>query len=335
MAENNKKSVLKKLAVAGLLLIVLVLAIAGLSESIFHANVNIKDFNKELGEVSMPTRRLLRAELEKIAELNSGEQEYSADFALREGSKTVIDNEDGKSKYASIYVDSDKLQISLFVQMNWGTGFAKPNEAYIVRIECADKDHWKYETNHCVDIDLDEPLESFEEDNLKLLESYGVDVSAVGSLRHAGLKYLKTVEPNTRAALIRADSIEENGEQITADLYLDFNLKYQIRVDKGKNSTITISRNGSELWSYQAEVLAKAKHPADTLRNILPVELSTDNGTDYMLRWAGNNKLKINSDRCQGSDNNESVIKSAKAWIEKQNYSPEDFEISLIKSCLQ
>jgi hypothetical protein len=98
---------------------------------------------------------------------------------------------------------------------------------------------------------------------------------------------------------------------------------------------MAILENNVEIWRYDSELFASATRHSSLIQNYLPVELSTEEGTDFALRWVGGNRLKISPDYCKGSDTDERLIERAKEWLESQLFVPNDFDISMMKSCAQ
>ena len=325
----QKKQLLKKIGLTAALVVAGILFLVGLSGAFLRSKVGIKDFDSKFGSVTPTVRQALYREIETAAQLNSGKKDFDAGFVLRnDDTVKVVENE--KQSYGAMYVDSESLKISLFVQINWGSGFSQADESFMVRVECADKDHWKYDTNHCVMPRTDEPLGNFSQDNFRILSSYGLDELKTDEYRNAALAYLKAINQKAEIALLLPESIEVNGTDITAKLKLDFGKEYQIKIE---NNSLSVSENGSELWRYDSSLMAESARHYSLISNYLPTELATEDGTDFVLRWDGDNKLKIAPDYCKGSDNDERLIERTKEWLKAQAFSPDDFEISMVKSC--
>ncbi len=333
MVTKKNKSLLKRVGVIVGLVTAIILFIAGVSDSFTHAKVGIKKFDKKFGGVTSSVRQSLYREIEKVSQLNSGKKKYDAKFVLRDdGSEVLIENE--AQSYGSMYVDSESLQISLFVQINWGAGFSAADESFEVRVECADEAHWRYETNHCVTIRTDESLEGYDLENFRILESYGLNEVAASEYRKALLAYFKNIDANAKTMLFQPASINVSNSEISAKLELDYGKTYELKLDSESNR-MTVSENGAEIWRYDSTLFARTtRHPL-LVQNYLPVELSTEEGTDFALRWVGDNKLKISPDYCKGSDTNERLIERAKEWLKAQSFAPEEFDISMMKSCAQ
>ncbi len=332
LGKYNKK--VKKAAITIGVVILVLFFFAGISSSIIRTNVGVDNFENNYSSVSTFTRRILRDDLKKIAELNSGKKDFKAKFALREdGSATSTTNEETKEGYGSFFVDSDLLQISLYVQLNWGSSFSSSSQVFDVRIECAEKDYWKYDSNHCVTPELDESAMGLEYENLNILKTYISDNTNFNDMRSMSLAYLKTIDPVAESILVQPKTVQGLGDNIGVEVVVDFEDSYWLSMNE--SGIVTITKNNIELWRYDNAQFAQAKHYRSLIGSYLPVELKTENGTDYALRWSGDNKLKINSDKCANGDTNAKLIEGAKEWLGSQGFTASDFEITTINSCAE
>lgn len=329
--QHQLKGSLKKIGVLALAVICIILLIFGISDSVFRTKVGVKGFEKELSSVSPATRRALKSELEKIATLNSGETDYKTDYVLREGSVQISEDEETKESYATLYIDSDKLQLSLYAQLNWGSGFRATSEAYGVFISCADESNWQYATNNCITPQENQDYSKIATENILLLDDYGQNNAA--EIRDALTSYFLTVAPKSQSLLLQRDSIAINNDALEAKLKLDARIEYSLKIMAGEE--IVLSKNNTEVWRYKPSDFEVIKHHASLIENYLPTELRTENGTDFALRWTGGNNLKILPDSCNDGDNDEMLIETAKQWLKDANFAPEDFKISMQKTCVK
>lgn len=325
------KKLLKKMAVITLVVVCGILLVVGVSDGIFRTKVGIKNFDKELSSVSPATRRALKDKINEISLLNSGKMNYDADFLIREASVETTDNDETKEKYAKFFVDSEKLHISLRVQLNWAPGLTETKEAYDVFIECADEPNWQFSTNYCIAPQEETSFRELKSENLRLLDEYsGLENS---DIRMALVNYIASVEPNVESLLVQRESLSTGDGELEADILAGTKNKYHLKLKTPDE--VILFKNDVEIWQYNAKNYDDSKHSALVTGNYLPVELSTENGTDFALRWAGANKLKISSDVCADGDSDEVLIKQAKAWLDETGFAPEDFEISMQKSCIK
>lgn len=329
--QQQLKGKLKKIGVIALVVVCIILLIFGISDSVFRTKVGVKGFEKELSSVSPATRRALKSELEKITTLNSGKTNYKTDYVLREGSVQVSENEETKESYATFYIDSEKLQLSLYTQLNWGSGFKATSETYSVLISCANESNWQYATNNCIAPQENLEYSKIATENILLLSNY--DLQNAAEIRDALTDYFLTIAPKTQSLLLQRDSISTNGGTLEAKLKLDAGIEYNLKIKASEE--ITLSKNNTEIWQYKLSDFEAISHHASLIGNYLPAELRTESGTDFALRWTGGNNLKISPDNCNDGDNDEILIETAKQWLKDVNFAPEDFEIGMQKSCVK
>jgi len=319
---SKAKARLKKIGIFAGVAFLLLSFIAGLSENFLRPKVDIKGFDKELSEVPAQTRRAIRRELAELVRLNSGRKNYDSDFVLRDSS-VLTHEKDGKG-YASLYIDSEKMQLSIFMQLSWNHGGASDGEAYTVRSECADREHWKFENNFCVAPYYDK-VTGEPSDNLLILDSYGYDGAEL--YRKAIVSYFQAIEPKVDTIFLLRDSIK-NEAALDAELLINNKRRYELKIDK--SDRMVILKNGTELWSPKMELFERNGRHYSMISGFLPVELKTKNGTDFALRWGGKNRIKIYPDYYAEGDTDESLQARAVAWLEDNGFEPSDFEITFM-----
>ena len=330
IAENRKA----KRVFLGLLIFIAVLCLgAAFSENLLRASVGIDGFESTYSEVPSKTRKALKAELEDFILLNTGKISRKAPkFVVRDGQALSIDEDEDGNKYSSFYIDSEELQLSALVQMNWGRSFSIPDTGFIVRIDCATENNIKFDGSHCYSRSTGEPARAIETENLGLLESYGATSEAVEEMKKSMLAYLKKAYPGATTALVDRASVTNNNGEIRAKMALD-SKEFDL-VLKGTDDWRIELRSGENIiWERSAEKRIVTERHYLALKKLLPVELETKSGTRLVMEYASKDRLVISSVSCTGSSKDIELEQAAKQWLKDNNFNAEAFEIKLKNRC--
>lgn len=303
------------------------------SEKAFRASVNIEGFDAEYLEVSSSTRKALRSELDNFVLLNTGNASQKTKFKVREDQELVIAENEDREKYSAFYIDSDDLQISALVQMNWAQGFSDPDASFIVRIDCVPSEESKYENAHCYSHSTGESASAFEQENLGLLEAYNVSSEIVEEARGVMLSYLKIAYPEAKMAFIDRASIEMGEAETRAELKLDNGKSFTLAIATEKDWSIQLQSGENVVWETDANKKVTAYRHYSALSKLLPIELEVKSGARFVLNYGSKDQLIIGSVKCTEKTKNSELEQAAKTWLKANNFEAEAYEIKLKNSC--
>ena len=291
----------KKVAIISAVVFSVICLGAALADGIFRVSTNIDGFEKYFADASSETRKSLKGELDQFVLLNTGNPAVkSPKFVILEEDIAIETDEDG-NKYSSFVIDSEELQLSAHVQMNWGGQFTKTKASFITRVDCAEEN--KYEDSHCYSKSTGGSVKAIGTENIGLLESYGVPKDAIKRAQVDMLNYLKMVYPEAKSALINKRTI--------------------INYATGAYSAILTIDDRSVQDYRHYSILEKQ----------LPTEIITRNGARFMLRYVDKKHLEISSVSCKEGVKDPELIVAAREWLEENEFDPESFEIKLKNSC--
>jgi len=306
---------------------------AALSDGLLRSSVGIDGFESAYSDVSSKTRKALRTELEDFVRLNTGSMSRKPlKFTVRDGQLFAIDEDEDGNKYSSFYIDSEELQISALVQMNWNAGFRNPDAGFIVKIDCATKNNIKFENSHCYSRSTGEPVRAVQTENLGLLKSYGVPDKAVEKMQDEMLFYLKKAYPEIATVLVDRNSIKED-EDMRANISLDNSKEFALIVENTGDCNIILSSGENVIWKSDAKSKITAYRHYRVLKKLLPTEVEMENGTRFALSYINKEQLAINSVKCAEGTKNSDIEQAARGWLEANNFDAETFEIKLKNSC--
>lgn len=307
---------------------------AAFGENLFRSSVGIDGFETNYSTVSSKTRKALRKELEVFTILNTGDTaRKSAKFTIREGQALAVDKYEDGTMHSSFYIDSEELQISALVQMNWGRSFSNPDTSFIVRIDCATDENIKYKDGHCYSRTTGEAARAVGTENIALLESYGVPSDAIEKMQTTMRDYLKVAYPKTTTILLERNSIKADNETISAKLKLDNDRSFELIVGISNDRIIELRSGENTIWSSRSSRSIVAYRHGLVLKKILPMELEIKSGAHFLLSFENEKQLVINSVKCAEKTNNSEFEQAAKTWLKKNNFNADAFEIKLKKAC--
>ncbi len=347
-AEEEKKPhfvmprKLKKIITIFCVILIVSCLFAGIVSNFNFKKLNVEGFNGELLNISSSSQALAQQEINKIVLLNTGNKNAKATFTVREkkdGEYVYQADNETKQGYASFYIDSEDLQLSLLVQTQWAIGFFTEEAGGTpARVSCAEKEHSKYPESTCVDIISDSYLWGTNVlDNFALLkaEKYGsMNETNLLVLRETLKNYLKKFENNLDSILIAPRSIVKNGNNVSAIIETNNEKSYQLVIENvDKEITIVLKSDDSELLHYDSSKIKTASRHFLLLKNYLPAEIELDDGTAIAIRFAGGKKLNANVENCALEKDAGMTKKHINEWIKLQGFNPEDFEINVIKHC--
>ena len=342
LKDKRMPSKLKVAAIAFCLILAISCLIAGIISKFNFQKINVKGFSGELRNISSSTQRIAQDEIDKVVLLNTGAENKNASFVVREkkdGEYVYNLDKEINQGYASFYIDSEELQLSLRVQVQWGNGlFAEAPGGTPARVSCAEKDHNNYPDSPCIDAVSDTYLASadvFDNFNLLTTEKYGnLSRKNLSILREVLGSYLKNADAKLKRVLLQPRTILLNGNNLTATIILENNKIYQLALENtDKEITIILKSDNNELLRYDSgKIKAGARHYL-LLRNYLPAEIELEDDTAIAIRFAGGEKLNVNVENCELEKDTEKAKKYINSWIDEQGFNSDDFEINIIKHC--
>ena len=321
----------KKIAIISAVVFSVLCLGAALVDGIFRVSTNIDGFEKHFSDVSSETRKSLRSELEQFVFLNTGNPATkTSKFTIRNEEEIEIKTDEDGNKYSSFVIDSEEMQLSARVQINWAGQFSRTKASFIVRVDCAEES--KYENSHCYSKTTGEVAKAIITENIGLLKSYGVPEAAIKKAQKDMLDYLKIAYPNVESALVLKRTIYDSENAVRATLRLD-EKSFDLEITKSKDWSIKLSSGNNLIWSTDANKETQSYRHYSILKKQLPAEVTTKNGSQFMLRYVDEKHLEINSVSCMKNEKDSELKDATREWLETNEFNSESFEIKLKISC--
>ena len=134
----------------------------------------------------------------------------------------------------------------------------------------------------------------------------------------------------------QAKNVKKDGDKYSFKI-IRCNVTYDAVVENnGKKSyTYTISKDGQELISYNSEDKESNYKSKNTLSSILPLTMTTANGTISITAADKNDPtaLKVGINSCGDQEIKDKALATAKEYLKMGGYNPDDFTYTVPDYC--
>ena len=339
------------LVIGVIMLIVLVFAIKGWSESLrSDKSLKIDNLSSKVDGITKSASIHVQKALYNTARANTPyDQDVPTSGAhIREQIQVQTNvNNDTNVHYAKFVVDIESLKQSYDVQIEWvqDSSYRKNLSGYPVVISCVDSSAVIYQEFDCTD------MQSTSSDygggtlvtahnaaniiNFTKIKDSGMPLQIYNKLYLITTEYFTTVYGGESNLSLDKESFKREGDKYEYDLISINKNTYHFSVDVTDSKLkLKITQGGDELYSYDGTNLVTPKKSPNSIKNrYLPYRGKTKSGVDFTLRLRADDKFEISVNSCHNQEIKDEARAATSEWLTNLGYDINDFDVQIPEYC--